>query len=131
MVIVSVLSVATAFADEASSSGSCKIAGTANDYVEATAYVTAEDGMVNGYVLISNSSSKPLMSYRLVVKVDKVSLYYYGELKWKTETMCDQTYHVKCDPYTNTRIDLPSIKTHAGYVKNVTVSIGNSTCGND
>ena len=131
MFIVSVLFVATAFADEGSSSSSCRIAGTANDYVEATAYITANNGKVEGYVLISNSSSKPLMSYRLVVKVDKVVTYYYGQLNWKTETMCDQTFHTRCEPYSNTRIDLSPIRTHAGYVKNVTVYINNPTCGNN
>ena len=130
MFIVSVLFVATAFADEVSSSSSCRIAGTANDYVEATAYITANNGKVEGYVLVSNSSSKPLMSYRLIVNVDKVVTYSYGELNWRTETMCDKTFHIKCEPYSNTKIDLSPSRTHAGYVKNATVSINNPTCGN-
>lgn len=111
-----------------SGSGSCIIRGTSNDYVEATAYLTASNGEISGYVNISNSSSKPLMSYRLTVTAEVVTVYSHGNLTWTTKTFCDQTYHKKCEPYSDTSIELKTLSGHAGYVRNVRVSISNPTC---
>ncbi len=128
ILVFSGLFITNSFADNDEASDYCRIEGTANDYVEATAYVEADNGKINGYVIISNSSSKPLMSYRLVVTAERVRTYYHGELTWETGTMFDSTCHVRCEPYSNTRVDLSTLNTFGGYVRGVTVSIGNPTC---
>lgn len=119
-IVVAVFSSMATFAEEGS--GSCKVQGTDNDYVEATAYLHNVGNKIEGSVTISNSSSKPLMSYRLEVTAE---VLWHG---WKQTTLLSSTMHKKCEPYMSTEIPLTSV--NGTEVRNVQVKISNATCSN-
>lgn len=118
-----------AFADNYRATNSCRIAGTTNDYVEATVYVTTTaHGKISGYVMISNSSSKPLMSYKIVVTAKKSTKYHTGE-EYTPLTLHNETHHKKCEPYSNTTIEFTCDKsTYGGHLKDLEVEITNPVC---
>ena len=118
-----------AFADKYDATKSCRIEGTTNDYVEATVYVTTTvQGNISGYVIISNSSSKPLMSYKIVVTAEKSTKYHTGE-EYTPITLHSATHHKKCDPYSEATIEFTcNQKTYGGHLKNLNLSITNPVC---
>lgn len=123
---LAIFSLGISYAEEGT--GSCLVRGTANDYVEATAYLNVVDGYVKGNAVISNSASKPLMSYKLTVTADVMisKNYYTGEEHWQNITFFSSNCHQECEAYKSTSIDLKSAQ--GLKVKDVRVSISNATC---
>ncbi len=125
------VSIFPVFAEEGS--GYCKIAGTANDYVEATAYLDAVGGdNISGNIVISNSSSKPLMSVRINVTAE-VYVFILGKngeknrSEWRQVTIYDSNYTKQIAAYSNGAIPV-TIK--GSQIRNIRVSVNNPTCYN-
>lgn len=114
------------FADGESTS--CKIPGT-NDYVEVTAYAD-ENG--NGSYIISNGSSRPLVSLRVTITAEVSDVYNWGA-QWTTRTIYSQNYTEVVPPYQSVSVPFtfkaPRIKkSNGGGIGALTITIGNPSC---
>ncbi|MCH5177808.1 MAG: hypothetical protein J1F25_07270 [Prevotellaceae bacterium] len=128
-ILIAMLFVCVATAQAQEGSGSCVIRGTANDYVHATAYLQSTGNhQVGGTVSIANSSSKPLLSFHLTVKCDRID-YVDGEKRLVNVALINQDYHPRpaIGAYDGKDIPIPGIRAPNG-VENVTVTISNATC---
>lgn len=111
------------FAD--SGRGHCKIQGT-NDYVEVTAYAS-KDG--TGSFVISNGSSRPLVSAYIVITAECGYMYKDGEVFWNTQTIYSGNYTDGVNAYQSKSIDFNfnGQRSHYG-LRNISVSVSNPSC---
>lgn len=120
-VIIAILFASTAIVLAEEGEGSCKINGTANDYVNVTAYT---DGDGKGNFVIANSSSKPLMS----LKIEIIAT----DINGKEVTIYNKNYNAKkVEPYQSHNVEFTYPKLYNSKVKNITVKISNATCVNN
>ncbi len=112
-VVIFLCATFSAFADEGR--GSCVINGTANDYVEVTAY---SDGGGKGNFVIANSASKPLMSVYIVITAETSN--------GATVTLYRGNFTEKVEPYQSRNVDF----TYPNYsgIHNIKVEVSNPTC---
>lgn len=108
-----------AYADEGR--GSCIVKGTQNDYVEVTAY---SDGKGQGNFVISNSSSKPLVSVYIRVTADVEHKTVQG--RYENIILFSGNYTEGVEPYQSKNV-LFSFPAGRG-IRNISVEVNNPTC---
>lgn len=109
----------TSLADEGR--GSCVVNGTADDYVEVTAY---SEGKGSGSFVIANSASKPLMSLYIVITAEVTKV---GSNTYEPKTLYRGNYIGKVDSYSSQKVDFTYSGTYSN-IRNIAVSVDNPTC---
>lgn len=110
--------------------GYCKIAGTINDYVQATANLNAiGGGTISGNIIISNSSSKPLMSLHIYVTAEVETFVLDSRNgnhnEWNTVTIYNSYYTKKIPAYSSESIN---VSCDGNKIRNISVTVSNATC---
>lgn len=101
--------------------GSCIVNGTANDYIEVTAY---SDGGGKGNFVIANSASKPLMSVYVVItaEVKRGATNIY-----ESKTIYRGNFSEKVEPYQSRNVDF-TYSSDYKVIRNISVEVSNPTC---
>lgn len=112
--------------------GSCIIAGTANDYVEVTAYISPDGaGNLTGNLVVVNSSSKPLMSVYIKVIADiasKVGEYVNAHSVRNGATIYECNYIPNNAIAAYSSASIPVSISGYEVISNIQVVVNNPTC---
>lgn len=117
-----------AHSEEATSS--CMIGNSNTEYVSATAYTSkVSTSQATAYVVIANSSNKPLSSLYITVTAEKCMLVN-NEAQWTEVTLysSNKYFSPAIAPNSTTRVDCSNVSSYNGALRNINISIENPSC---